>query len=70
MTDDATIPRDSDERAALARREREIDEAALAARCAFNDLRLVDKFVALERLEYRLEVELAGHERAMVERLN
>jgi hypothetical protein len=59
-----------EQREAFARREREINEAVLAACRAINDLCLVDKFVALERLEYRLEVELAGHELAMVERLN
>jgi hypothetical protein len=60
----------NDDPEVLARRDREIDETVLAAWRAFNDLRLVDKSVALEQLELRLQIELAGHERAMVERLH
>jgi hypothetical protein len=58
MTDDETERR---------RREKQIIEAALAAWRCFLDLRLEDKFMALEMLEQRLEQELAGWELAQLE---
>jgi hypothetical protein len=52
------------------RRDLEIAEAVLAAWRCFLDLRLADKFEALDPLEQRLQLELALFERAQVDHVN